>query len=124
MMRRGFFGALIGLLAAPFAAVAAVKDGPEFEIDWVDAANFRTPTKRVSVQWFKVVQKKGPQEPAGIAYWLGSPHGQIRYKLDDGPWGTQIGALPLHLGHGVSLKMCDGQPALVLSNDSTEVVYF
>lgn len=123
MKRRNFFGALIGLVVAPFAVKAASKR--DRLIEAVDRHDFQPPLKRVFIDWWTVVEEKAEgyelSAPDGIGYWLRPPVGKIRYRWDHGEWQVKEGPLPLQLENGVELVQYRERAAIMLANKSTSV---
>jgi hypothetical protein len=121
MKRRSFFGALAGLVLAPFAVKAKSKRDRLLEA--VDRHDFRPPLKRVYIDWFWAAQEQfedHPQTPDGIAYWLRKPaFGEIRYRYGDGEWQKKGGPLPLQLGNGLELVIHQGRAVVMVPNDAT-----
>ena len=112
MKRRSFLSAVAGLLAAPFVSLGARPEKSD------------SPIKRITIDWYRVMQEKLPDEPADIGFLVDPPPlGEIRYRVNNGEWQKKGGPLPLRCGEDFSLSIHNGRPTFAWCGEVDEVCW-
>lgn len=119
MKRRSFFGALAGLLLAPFAVKA--KEKP-VTIRGVPVL-FIPPIKRLYIDYFCTVQRKADCEIACARDWPSPAIGKIRFRVDDGDWETMGGPLPVKFVDGACLDWHGDKAVIILEDKRYDVCF-
>jgi hypothetical protein len=100
MKRRSFIAAVLGVLAAPFAAIAA-------------RTKLCPPIKMIEIDYF-----------AAFGGTFNEPkpwEGVVHYRCDGGDWKERSGLLPLEIEPGVTLDHTDDRETWILVDGDTVI---